>query len=154
MTEKDYEERINQARTEIAKAQENLLNTYITQLKKQYEEFNPQKRELLLEGLEKLVQSVESGKLSIEEDTQYRKRKYLKRNLAFNHEEARKIREKESLTQEELVKEICGEASGGLKQQIGRYERGENKPANPPRGDFAPKYLAWLKKHGYNPFNL
>ncbi len=150
--EENYREKISQAKEEIEKARENLLNTYITQIKDQYVGLNTQERALLLEGLEKLVQSVESGKLSVEGDIQNRKSNYA--NIAFNYEEARKIREKESLTRGELLKRIFGKETLSLHHQIGGYERGENRPANPPRGDSAPKYLAWLKEHGYNPFDL
>lgn len=75
------------------------------------------------------------------------------RNLAFDSKKAKEIRHKMNISQLQLTKELEIDVSLG-RQNITKYELGLTRPSNPPKGSTAPKYMQWLKEHGYNPFNL
>ena len=141
------DDKISQAKAEIEKAQENLLDTYFTQIKKGYKSLEPRQRKVLLGNLDFLTQRLEKGNLI--EGLALRT---VRKNLAYDGEKARKIREEAGLSREKLVQELGISRTGYA--ELARYESGNTNPSNPPRGKTSKKYVEWLKEKGYNPFKL
>ena len=126
-----------------------MLDAYMGQIKEGFKALNDYEKKRLLQELDKTAQILENGCFAAKKTPKYLGR----RNMAFDPKKARRIREKENLTQIELVEELELDLVYGSRA-ISSYETGVIKPSCPTRGVVAPKYLKWLKKHGYNPFNL
>jgi len=117
----EYRERLSQAH-------EQLVNSYLKQIRETYLSLPMEDKAILLRGLENLLEETEETS-QINSET----RKKVNRR-------ARQIREKEGLTQKELAKEL------GINQcAISRYETGDAKK----RGKAVGKYVDWLKQKGY-----
>ncbi|MEE9525001.1 MAG: helix-turn-helix transcriptional regulator [Candidatus Woesearchaeota archaeon] len=136
----EYEEAANRARLDIDESQRNLLNIHIDHIKESYEVLSSNERSFILQGLDRLIQGIGDKKLM----------KRLKLG-SFNPSEARKIRKDAGLTQTKLAEQIGlmkrGDAEIRGNTEISFYERGDREPLN---GEFAIKYLDWLRDHGYS----
>jgi len=130
----------------ISQDQISLFDTYLSVIKEEYQTLNRGQRNFVLHGLDTLVEKLEDGIFS---SSGY---KTTRKNLAYDRERARKIRDQASLSQMRLAKELGLGRSGA--EIISTYERGITKPSNPPRGKTSKAYVKWLKGKGYNPFNL
>ena len=147
----DYKDKVSQAKEQIDRAQEDLLNIYFTQIKEKYENFEPRQREILLDNLNLFTQKLEKGSL-LKKILTY---KTTRKNLDYNGGKAREIREKAGLmTITGLVKQLGIKDINSSRNQLSNYEFGNVNPSNPPRGEFSKKYMEWLKEQGYNPFSL
>lgn len=111
-------------KNEIECAHENLIDSYLSRLKKEYLEGLPIKRQTIISGLEGVL-SKTNNELS-----------------GFDPNEARKIRKKSKLTQKELADKL-----GVKQQQISLAETGGEFGYY---SNFSEKYLGWLKSQGYN----
>ena len=107
----------------------------------------PEQRRFILEGLDSLIQM--SGKIippDLISDNKQRQ------SSIFDQVTARKIREEAQLSRGQLA-EILG-FSKYDRDRIQGYESGRVSPHNPPKAEFPRKYIRWLKRKGYNPYNL
>ncbi len=109
---------------------------YLNDLVEQYGMMHPDKKEVLLLGLELLVAKVdmpfEGSLISV-------------RRKGFDGEQAAKIRQKERLTQSGLVRLLKSLGETGLAQsRISAYETGKLRPNE--KG----VYMTWLRQKGYD----
>lgn len=152
MINNGIEEVIKEAKVKIEAEKENLLESYFTIIMRIYRSSTSVKRSALLSSMDSLVYSldIESSCKSAEVGTKEKVRK--NSNSNFDLEEAIRIREEAGLSKADLCRELRLSKSGS--SVISRYERGLEKPGNPPKGKIAKKYLDWLKQQGYDPFGL
>jgi len=148
----EYKDNISRARAQLVEAETNLVETYLTKIREEYQTLEPRQKEFVLGGLDALVNNIENGNFTEQLTPNSSSKKTTRKNLAYDAEEARKIREKLGWTRDKLVKELG--LSRGVYTQIGAYESGKIKPSNPPRSKTSEAYLNWLKEQGYNPFEL
>lgn len=131
---KNDKDEILKAKTELEKAQEKLLETYLSSIRADYHKF-PGRRDFILEKLDDFVKGLERVVMPL-----------------YDREIAKKIRKEAGLSQQELAQKIEIDKLGYVK--ISRFESGKRIPGNPPQGETARKYLEWLKGHGYNPYDI
>jgi len=116
----DYKERLSQAH-------ENLVNTYLEQIRKTYLALPIERRTILLQGLEDLLNNAEEQSPINPEGER-----------TVNPRRAREIRIQEGLTQETLAVKV------GISQgTISKYERGKTEIGKALR-----KYIDWLNERG------
>lgn len=130
MTNEEYQGRLDQAREEIAKAQQNLLDTYLTQIRESYEVLPNDRRQVLLTGLDKLVQFFEGEKIETRK--------------TFEPDKAKEIRQELGMTLAQV-----GEELGGARKYMARISNAERDGIKNTNSGFAKKYLGWLNEHGY-----
>jgi|TARA_B100000315_G_C14266180_1_gene446525 DNA-binding XRE family transcriptional regulator len=147
-----YKDNISRARAQLEEAQTNLVEAYLTRIREGYQTLEPRQKEFVLGGLDALVNNIENGSFTEQSTPNSSSRESKRKNLAYDSEVARKIREDLGWTREKLIEEL-GLSRGGY-SQIGNYESGKINPSKPPRGKTSVAYMNWLKEQGYNPFNL
>ena len=115
--------------------EKNIFEAYISAIRRKHDKSNPQERSSIRKGLELVISSPLAPKNN---------------EPLFSGAEARRIRKKAGLTSKELSQQL-----GVPQSTIGNYEaRGIKKPRGWGNKETIQKYLSWLKKQGYNPFNL
>lgn len=139
----DYKDKILQAKGQVKKAQEDLLNLYFIKIREVYKTSETGKKEQLLRTLDSFI-STQTNRIPT------------RKNLNYDGKEAKDIRKKAGLTTRDLVKQLGMEGTNinSSCHQLGKYELKIINPSNPPRGEFSKKYIGWLKEQGYNPFSL
>lgn len=134
MTEKN-EDKISEARIELEEAQKKLLlEAYLSKIREDYCQFSI-KQDFILEKLDNFIKGLEQIIKPL-----------------YDPQIAKEIREKAGLSQGDLSKKLGFRTLGHVK--ISKYETGRQLPSNPPKGEYAKKYLEWLKAQGYNPYNI
>ena len=151
MAHRSYHKSLSRARNELARAYQKVVDVYLTQIRERYRTLEDSQKISVLDGLDDLVKA-------IEKELPTRKVSGISysagKNLTFDPKKARRIREKANIAMTKLAKELSFKNPGAVYRRLHAYERGEVKPSYPPRGRLAPKYLGWLKKHGYNPYRI
>lgn len=141
-------ENMLEARLRFLQLQERLVVSYLERIRAVYSASDEKNKSKILQGLELFVVRAEDSETPSIFAVSQRK------NAAFDYRIARAIREKVYPVRNDFLKAIGLQVDPRGCSTISQYERGKQTPRNPPRGVFAPKYLAWLKEQGYNPFNL
>ncbi|MBS3172047.1 helix-turn-helix transcriptional regulator [Candidatus Woesearchaeota archaeon] len=144
-------EDIQKAVEELDIARTNLVGLYLTIIGKNYEDLDISQKNSVLNGLENIVRSMgnEDFTEKLMDTPETRSRRL---NLAFNRKIAVRAREIKGLTRKGLADELGFDRAGYIR--LSKYETGEARPSNPPRGEVAKIYIHWLKEHGYDPYKL
>ncbi len=140
-----FQECLGRAReTYAAKGEQ--LEDYLVKLSDAYKGNLPNYRNIVQGKLEKLIIYLEG--IDLLKSDRYSGHPIEEKSLLpFDYLRAREIRRKEGLTIRKLDEKLRGKGTA-------QYESGRRIPANPPKGEFAKKYLSWLKEQGYNPYHL
>lgn len=153
MPDKIFNERLEEERTvverarqELVESQKRMLRVYLDRVQEYYAASNEVAKTKVLDGLDVFITRMEDSRIVEIFPIPNRK------NLAFDASLAIEVRKKKYPVRSDFLRELGLDPRGCV--VIERYERGQGKPCNPPRGKIPKLYLTWLKEHGYNPFNL
>ncbi|MEK6871446.1 MAG: helix-turn-helix transcriptional regulator [Nanoarchaeota archaeon] len=130
----DYSKRIESTREVLAEARDALVDSYLGRVKELYVSFDETRKNFIQGRLEKLIEELEAGTISISRFDSY---------LAL---EARK---KAGISQTYLAKKL-----DLARTQLCRFEKGQGFSLTNPQGKQIIEYLSWLKEQGYNPYNI
>tara|TARA_Y100000034_G_scaffold55070_2_gene67538 strand:- start:976 stop:1371 length:396 start_codon:yes stop_codon:yes gene_type:complete len=129
--EKDLIERIEKARSGIEESYKKIINIYLNEIKDIYMSSNLRYRKSLEKRLDLFVTNIKERKIT--------------GNLCFDSEQAMAIRKRLGISQEKLAEEM--ETNQAYISRIERNDRIKPNKKNM-------RYFLWLKKQGYNPFDL
>ena len=134
---------LEQAKTSVLSAKIHLVETYCSELSRQYVQSDEQQRERILTGLERLVTDTRRQQKQVSAiDPSF-----------FDPVEARSTRADTGLSIPELAKHLNPDNWKSMRVVMNNFEVGLNNPSYPPRGNTR-TYLLWLKEQGYNPYKI
>ena len=153
---KDLEKRITEPEAIFARARDEAFDYVVTRLRENYSTSEETQKLEILQGLVAVTKEDHPIFNLFRVNKPVTQLRYQSRS-PYDPATARTVREKAGFDRAKLARELGFTEPNEIQYArnfIYAYETGVRRPGTYPHGKVAPKYLQWLKEHGYDPFEL